>query len=50
MSHPVNDELLEALYDEAIADILGSKILFNKEELEYMAEALAYKRFEAMGM
>ena len=46
MSHAVNDELLERLYDEALDEV--RPLCFNPEELEFKAECLAMKRFEDM--
>ena len=46
MSHPVNDEILERLYDEALDEV--RPLWFNPEELEFRAECLAMKRFEEM--
>ena len=46
MSHAVNDELLERLYDEALDE--GRRLCFNPEELEFRAQCLAMKRFEDM--
>ena len=55
MSHPVNDELLETLYEEELdyftkenKNIFNNK--FTQDDINNAAEIMAYKRFEAMSM
>ena len=49
MSHPVNDEILENLYEESLNEltILNYPKLLE-EEIKKMAENLARKRFEEL--
>jgi hypothetical protein len=51
MSHPVNTELLETLYEEAYADIKANN-LFNLDEdgIRFNAECIAQQQFEDMSM
>jgi len=49
MSHPINDEILERLYEESLNELI---ILhypkLSEEKIEKMAEKLARKRFEEL--
>ena len=49
MSHAVNDEILETLYEEAYEDIKANN-LFNLDEegIRFNAECVAQQRFEEM--
>ena len=51
MSHPVNDEILETLYEEAYADIKANN-LFNLDEegIIFNAQCVAQQQFEDMSM
>ena len=51
MSHPVNDEILETLYEQAYADIKANN-LFNLDEdgIRFNAECVAQQQFEDMSM
>ena len=49
MSHPINDEILERLYEESLNELTilhYPKLL--EEEIKKMAENLARKRFEEL--
>ena len=50
MSHPVNTELLETLYEEELDRITNVMIDegATPSQIEEAAETYAYKRFEAM--
>ena len=55
MSHPVNDELLETLYEEELdyftnkkLDLERINILFTQDDINNAAEIMARRRFEAM--
>ena len=50
MSHPVNDEILENLYEEALASLYSRNmdLLFSKEEIEECASQTARYQFEEM--
>ena len=55
MSHPVNDEILETLYEEELEwfnnnpTIHGSGgLVMTKQDIETAAEIMARKRFESM--
>ena len=53
MSHPVNDEILETLYEEALEQVIRkNKYQYNstQKELEDAAVLIAKQRFEAMSM
>ena len=47
MSHPVNDEILENLYEESLNELtILHYPKLSEEKIEKMAENLAQKRFE----
>ena len=46
MSHPVNQEIMERLYEEAYEDLWGSYWINTNEQHHEAAIALAKKRFE----
>ena len=55
MSHPVNDELLETLYEEELdyftnkkLDLERINILFTQNDINNAAEIMARRRFEDM--
>ena len=51
MSHPVNDEILENLYEEELEWITNNRpTMATESQLEAFAAHYAYKRFEDMGM
>ena len=50
MSHPVNDEILENLFEEVYAEIKKHNPLqFDEEGIIFAAECEAQRRFEEMG-
>ena len=51
MSHPVNDQLLESLYEEWLAELFEKYKwdVISRLQIEKEASELAYKRFEDMG-
>ena len=50
MSHPVNDEILERLYEEALEHVIKKNILHDstQKELEETAAKLGRERFEEL--
>ena len=49
MSHPVNDEILEKLYEESLNELtILHYPKFSEKKIEKMAENLARKRFEEL--
>ena len=51
MSHPVNDEILERLYEEAYVELCQKYITLTEDEenaLVQLATDLAKKRFEEL--
>ena len=52
MSHPVNDEILETLYEEELEYFTNNNPcgIFTQEDIVNAAEIMAYKRFEAMSI
>ena len=49
MSHPVNTEILEKLYEESLNELtILHYPKFSEEKIEKMAENLARKRFEEL--
>ena len=52
MSHAVNDEILETLYEEELAYFTKHNPcgLFTYDDIARAAEIMAMKRFEDMGM
>ena len=51
MSHPVNDEILETLYEEELDYFTRNNPcgIFNDDDIARAAEIMAMKRFEEMG-
>ena len=52
MSHPVNTELLETLYEEELEYFTNNNPcgIFTQDDIVNAAEIMAYKRFEDMSM
>ena len=52
MSHPVNTELLETLYEEELDFFTRNNPcgIFTQDDIVNAAEIMAYKRFEDMSM
>ena len=52
MSHAVNDEILETLYEEELAYFTKHNPcgIFTQDDINNAAEIVAMKRFEEMGM
>ena len=50
MSHPVNDEILENLFEEAYDYFTRSHPDWTEEKMQEMAAKLAQKRFEEMSL
>ena len=48
MSHPVNDEILENLFDEAYDYFSSNHPNWSEEKICYWAEKNAKRRFEEM--
>ena len=56
MSHPVNDELLETLYEEELdyftnnptVQACGGVVTMTQQDIETAAEIMARKRFESL--
>ena len=56
MSHPVNDELLETLYEEELdyftnhpkVQSVGGVVMMTQQDIETAAEIMARKRFESL--
>ena len=55
MSHPVNDEILETLYEEELdyftnkkLDLERINVLFTQNDINNAAEIMARRRFEDM--
>lgn len=50
MSHSANTEILENLYEEALANSYAKNhhLLFSKEEIEECAAKVAQSKFDAM--
>ena len=46
MSHPVNDEILENLYEEIYEELSESYPDYSEETLDKMATSLTQQRFE----
>ena len=48
MSHPVNDEILENLFEEAYDHVSSNHPHWSEEKICYWAERNAKRRFEEM--
>ena len=49
MSHPVNDEILERLYEEAYEEIKENNHLgFDEDGIIFAAQCLAQQKFEEL--
>tara|TARA_B100001093_G_scaffold483868_1_gene516764 strand:+ start:124 stop:279 length:156 start_codon:yes stop_codon:yes gene_type:complete len=51
MSHPMNDQLLENLYEDALVELFEKYKwdVISRLKIEEEASTLAYKRFEDLG-
>ena len=51
MSHPMNDQLLENLYEDALVELFEKYKwdVISRLKIEDEASTLAYKRFEDLG-
>ena len=51
MSHPVNEQLLESLYEECLTELFEKYKwdVISRLQIEKEASELAYKRFEELG-
>ena len=48
MSHPVNDEILENLYDEAYVHFSRAQPNWTEEKICYWSERYANRKFEEL--
>ena len=49
MSHPVNDEILETLYEQAYADNKANNLInLDEDGIRFNAECVAQQQFEDM--
>ena len=50
MSHPVNDEILENLYEEIYGELSELYPDYTEETLDRMATSITQQRFEEMSL